>query len=70
MKWDDPIVSEVRRIREELAAKFNFDVGVIFEDMRKRQATLGSRLVRHKKEDEGEQLAAPDRNSAPLHSGR
>lgn len=70
MMWEDPIVSEVRRIREELAAQFDFDVGAIFEDMRKRQATLGSRLIRREKEDKAEQAAAPDRNSAPLHPGR
>ena len=56
MMWEDPIVSEVRRIREELAAQFNFDVAAIFEDMRKRQATLGSRLIRRKKEDKAEPL--------------
>jgi hypothetical protein len=33
--WDDPIVKEVREIREirkELSARFNFDVHAIFED--------------------------------------
>jgi len=40
--WEDPIVLEVRRIREELSGRFNFDVDAIFEDMRKRQTTLGS----------------------------
>ncbi len=68
--WEDPIVLEVRRIREELAAQFNFDVGAIFEDIRKRQATLGSRLIRRKKEDKAEQMATPDRRSARLHPGR
>ena len=68
--WEDLIVSEVRRIREELAAQFNFDVGAIFEDMRKRQATLGSRLIRREKKDKAEQAAAPVRKSAPLHPGR
>jgi hypothetical protein len=43
--WEDPIVAEVHRIREQLAAQFNFDVKAMFEDMRKRQAALGSRLV-------------------------
>jgi hypothetical protein len=43
--WEDPIVGEVHRTREELAAKFNFDVNAIVADIRKRQATLGSRLV-------------------------
>jgi hypothetical protein len=43
--WEDPIVAEVRRIREKLAARFDFDIHAMFADMRKRQAALGSRLV-------------------------
>ncbi|NOX53632.1 MAG: hypothetical protein GXP27_04190 [Planctomycetes bacterium] len=44
--WEDPIVADVRRVRDELCAKFNYDVKAIFEDMRQRQATVGDRLVR------------------------
>ena len=43
--WEDPIVAEVHRIREMLAAKFNFDIDAIFVDMQQRQAILGGRLV-------------------------
>lgn len=43
--WEDPIVAEVHRIREELAARFNHDICAMFADMRKRQSALGSRLV-------------------------
>jgi hypothetical protein len=43
--WEDPIVSEVRRIREELSERFDFDVAAIFADLRKRQTLLGKRLV-------------------------
>lgn len=43
--WEDPIVAEVRRVREELAARFNYDVKAIFADIRARQAALGDRLV-------------------------
>jgi hypothetical protein len=43
--WEDPIVAEVRRVREQLAARFNFDVNAIFADIQKRQAALGPRLV-------------------------
>jgi hypothetical protein len=50
--WEDPIVAEVHRIREQLAAKFNFDVEAIFADIRKRQELLGSKLVRQKKRAE------------------
>ena len=43
--WEDPIVAEVHRTREMLAAKFNFDIDAIFADMQKRQVSLGNRLV-------------------------
>lgn len=44
--WEDPIVAEVRRVREELSAKFDFDLAAIFDDLRTRQAAVGDRLVR------------------------
>ena len=50
--WEDPIVAEVHRTREMLAAKFNFDIDAIFADMQKRQAALGGRLVHQKKRAE------------------
>ena len=43
---NDPIVASVRRVREELAAKFNYDVHAIFSDMRSRESQVGGRLVR------------------------
>jgi hypothetical protein len=46
MNWEDPIVAEVRRIREELSAKFDFDLAAIFADIRARQASAGDRLIR------------------------
>ena len=48
--WEDPIVAEIHRTREKLAAEFNYDVKAIFADLRKRQAALGPRLVRQKKQ--------------------
>ena len=68
--YEDPIVNEVRKIREHLAEKQNFDVGAIFEDLRKRQETLGKRLVCRVRKQNAEQSAAPDRVSATLHPGR
>jgi hypothetical protein len=56
--WEDPIVAEVHRIREQLAAKLNYDVAAIFADMRKRQEALGSRLVSRNR---AEQPAEGDR---------
>ncbi len=68
--WEDPIVAEVRRVREELAGRFDFEVGAIFADMRKRQAALGSRLVRREKATEREPGAPADPDSTTPHPGR
>ena len=46
--WEDPIVAEVRQIREKLAAKFGFDIKAIFADLRQRQGSLGGRVIRQK----------------------
>ena len=64
MKWEDPIVAEVRRIREELSAKFNFDLPAIFADIRSRQASAGDRLVRLKGDRKAELADAREAASA------
>jgi hypothetical protein len=68
--WEDPIVFEVRRVREQLAAQYNYDVGAIFAEMRRRQSTLGEKLVTLQKSKKAEQAAAPDRDTATLHPGK
>jgi hypothetical protein len=35
--WKDKIVEEVRNLREQYAAQFNFDMDAIFKDIQKRQ---------------------------------
>jgi hypothetical protein len=52
--WEDPIVAEVHRTREKLAAEHNFDVSAFFADLRKRQVAVGARLVRQKKRAESQ----------------
>jgi hypothetical protein len=47
--WEDPIVADIHRVREQLAAEHDFDVKAIFAELRKRQAALGERLVRQKR---------------------
>jgi hypothetical protein len=47
--WEDPLVADVHRTREQLSAQFDLDVKAIFADLRRRQAALGSRLVSRKK---------------------
>jgi hypothetical protein len=68
--WEDPIVSEVRRVREQLAARFNFDVRAIFADLRASQASLGSRLVRRPRKPRVEQEATRDQDTPRLDPGR
>jgi hypothetical protein len=59
--YEDPIVDEVRKTRERLAKELDFDVGAIFEDLRKRQAKLGTRLVHRQRKGGAERRAAPER---------
>jgi hypothetical protein len=42
---DDPIVEEVRAIRERQAAKFGFNIRAIVEDARKREGKDGRKVV-------------------------
>lgn len=39
--WEDPIVAEVHRIREQLAAADNYDVKTMFAEIRKREIERG-----------------------------
>lgn len=42
---DDPIVEEVRRIRQEYAKRFEYDVRAMAGDLRKREQRHSDRLV-------------------------
>lgn len=42
---EDEIVLEVRKVKEALAARFNYDVRAIAEDARKRQSSSGHKIV-------------------------
>jgi hypothetical protein len=42
---DDPIIAEIRRIRDEHAAKFDYDAHAIGEDLRRRQRESGRTYV-------------------------
>ncbi|HVC98083.1 MAG TPA: hypothetical protein VND64_30715 [Pirellulales bacterium] len=41
----DPIVDEIRAIREQLASQFNFDIRQIVADAQRRQAASKARIV-------------------------
>lgn len=64
--WEDPIVADIHRIREKLAADFNFELGAFFADVRKRQAALGVRFVPEKKRAETPAEAVVRRHSTPI----
>ena len=42
----DPVVEEVRKHRQEHAAKFGFEIRAIGEDARKREKASGHRVVK------------------------
>jgi len=42
---NDPIVDEVHRIRDAHAARFNFDLDVIFQDIKEREKKSGLKFV-------------------------
>ncbi len=43
----DPIIAELRAIRDAHAARFDYDVRAIFEDIQARQAASGRTYVRY-----------------------
>ena len=45
-KQTDPILAEVRAIRQSYAARFDYDVDAIFRDLRVRQEASGREYVR------------------------
>ena len=44
---NDPIVAEVRAIRDELAAQCGYDIKEIFRKLREQQAESGLKYVRY-----------------------
>lgn len=43
--WKDPIVEEVRRFRDEHAARFNYDIDAIVQDLQELDRTSGRQVV-------------------------
>ena len=41
----DPIVEEIRRIRQKHAEKFNYDLDAIFEDLKRKERQSNRRIV-------------------------
>ena len=43
--WEDEILDEIHRIREQHAKSFNYDLKAICEDWRRKQAQSGRKFV-------------------------
>ncbi|NJK66477.1 MAG: hypothetical protein HC941_07985 [Microcoleus sp. SU_5_3] len=43
--WQDEIVEEIHRIREEHAKSFNYDLDAMFADWQKKQAKSGRQII-------------------------
>jgi hypothetical protein len=44
-KWHDPILEEIRRIREEHAKSFNYDIDAIFNDLKEQERRSGRTFI-------------------------
>jgi hypothetical protein len=42
---NDPIVDEVRRVRDAHAARFNYDLDAIFRDIKEREKKSGHKFI-------------------------
>ena len=45
MTWSDPIVDEIRRVRDAYAARFNYDLRAIFRDLKEQEKRGGRKIV-------------------------
>ena len=52
----DPIVEEIHKIREEYAAKFDYDVDAMFEDLRRKQSKSNCKIVSFVKDTKEKQI--------------
>ncbi len=43
--YTDPIIEEIRKFRDEYAARFNYDVKAMLADIRRRQKDSGRKTV-------------------------
>ncbi len=43
--WNDPIIEEIHQIRQEHAAKFDYDIYAIVQEYQKRQKLCGKKII-------------------------
>ena len=44
--YSDPIVEQTRKLRDEYAARFNYDLDAIFQDLMERQQVSDRKLIK------------------------
>jgi hypothetical protein len=59
MTWSDPIVDEVRRVRDAYAARFNYDLRAIYRDLKEQEKRSGRKLVSYVNETAEAAPSAP-----------
>ena len=57
MTWSDPIVDEVRRVREAYAARFNYDLRAIYRDLKEEEQRSGRKVVSYPESSTGSEPA-------------
>ena len=62
MTWSDPIVDEVRRVRDAYAARFNYDLRAIFRDLKVQEKHNGREIVSYARNSTS---TAPDTGLRP-----
>ena len=45
MPWEDPIVEEVRKVRDAYAKQFNYDLDAIYQDLKAKERRSGRVVV-------------------------
>ena len=58
--WNDSIVEETRKIRDEIAARFNYDVEALGRDYQEQQIKEGRVVVRRPKTKDDEPASVRD----------
>ncbi len=43
--WEDPIVKEVRKVREAHAAKFHYNLHAIYQDLKRQERESNKRFI-------------------------
>jgi hypothetical protein len=65
MTWSDPIVDEVRRVREAYAARFNYDLRAIYRDLKEQEKRGGRMVVSCGKGSSGSELDKVPSSTGP-----